>query len=81
METFQAPCYKAAMLRRSLVLGSLGAIGAGSGGCSVSTRGPSAPQGAPAPSFTLQSHQGKEVSLDALAARGPVVVVFYRGHW
>jgi len=68
------------MLRRSLVLGSLGLVAAGNAGC-LSTRGPSVPQGATAPSFTLKSHLGTDVSLDALAARGPVVIVFYRGHW
>lgn len=47
----------------------------------VSTRGPSVAETAPAPSFRLQSHLGGEVALDDLLARGPAVVVFYRGHW
>ncbi len=34
-----------------------------------------------APPFALTSHQGQTVRLaDALSA-GPVVLVFYRGHW
>ncbi|WP_447038865.1 peroxiredoxin-like family protein [Streptomyces sp. DSM 118878] len=34
-----------------------------------------------APRFTLPSATGKEVSLDALLAEGPVVLTFYRGAW
>ena len=32
-----------------------------------------------APSFTLPMARGGEFSLDAAVARGPVVLVFYRG--
>ncbi len=49
-------------------------------GC-LSTRGPSVPKGGTAPSFALKSHDGKDVSLDHLVAKGPVAVVFYRGFW
>lgn len=34
-----------------------------------------------APAFTLPSHDGRTVSLSDLLARGPALVVFYRGHW
>lgn len=34
-----------------------------------------------APAFTLPSHDGRTVSLSELLARGPALVVFYRGHW
>jgi hypothetical protein len=34
-----------------------------------------------APGFTSRDHLGRPVSLDAALARGPVVLVFYRGHW
>jgi peroxiredoxin len=37
--------------------------------------------GASAPLFTLPDARGGEVALDALLARGPVVLVFYRGAW
>jgi hypothetical protein len=44
---------------------------------------PSSP-GAPAqtaPRFTLPDHTGTMVSLDAARAAGPVLLVFFRGHW
>ena len=34
--------------------------------------------GQPAPAFKLKDQDGKEVSLDALLKKGPVVLVFYR---
>ena len=34
-----------------------------------------------APPFALPDHTGALVSLERLLARGPVVVVFYRGFW
>jgi hypothetical protein len=34
-----------------------------------------------APDFTLPDHEGRPVSLAALRARGPVLLVVYRGHW
>ena len=37
--------------------------------------------GQPAPDFTLPNAAGREVSLKALLARGPVVLSFYRGRW
>ncbi len=37
--------------------------------------------GQTAPEFTLPDAFGKEVSLKALLAKGPVVISFYRGEW
>ncbi len=34
-----------------------------------------------APDFTLPDHMGEEVVLHDLLAEGPVMLVFYRGHW
>lgn len=34
-----------------------------------------------APSFTLPNARGKPVSSEDLLKKGPLVVVFYRGHW
>lgn len=66
------------MLRRSVMAATVGALfGAG---C-LSTRGPSVPKGKAAPPFSLKSHDGRDVSLDDLVAKGPVAVVFYRGFW
>jgi hypothetical protein len=50
-------------------------------GACLHTRGPSIPLAAAAPDFTLQSHEGKEVSLSGLLKTGPAVLVFYRGYW
>ncbi len=34
-----------------------------------------------APDFALPDHTGAEVTLRSLLAKGPVVVIFYRGFW
>lgn len=34
-----------------------------------------------APDFTLVNHEGVEVSLKGKLAKGPVLLVFYRGFW
>jgi hypothetical protein len=34
-----------------------------------------------APAFALADHTGRMVNLDAARATGPVLLVFYRGHW
>ena len=39
------------------------------------------PVQAKAPEFSLLDQNGKQVSLRKLLSRGPVVIVFYRGHW
>ncbi len=47
-----------------------------------SAAGAAAPQvGETMPDFSLPDETGALVGLDALRARGPVVVVFHRGHW
>ncbi len=38
-------------------------------------------ESANAPAFTLPSHTGATVVLGDLLAKGPVALVFYRGHW
>jgi hypothetical protein len=66
------------MLRRQVVCGvPLAWLGS----ACLTTRGPTVPTGQKAPDFVLQSHDGREVSLDSIVARGPAVVVFYRGFW
>ena len=40
-----------------------------------------APTAQKAPVFTATDHRGRPVSLAAARAAGPVVLVFYRGHW
>jgi hypothetical protein len=49
-------------------------------GC-LSTRTPALQAKATAPDFSLSSHTGDKVSLADMLARGPAVVVFYRGFW
>ncbi len=34
-----------------------------------------------APDFALLDHTGREVKLSDVRAEGPVLLVFYRGHW
>lgn len=34
-----------------------------------------------APDFTLKDHHGRDVSLKNAYSAGPVLLVFYRGHW
>jgi cytochrome oxidase Cu insertion factor (SCO1/SenC/PrrC family) len=34
-----------------------------------------------APDFTLEDQRGRKVTLSEARARGPVVLVFYRGYW
>ena len=34
-----------------------------------------------APDFTLESHQGKKITLSEAREKSPVVLVFYRGYW
>ena len=34
-----------------------------------------------APDFSLQDGNGKQISLEALLAKGPAVLSFYRGKW
>ncbi len=66
-------------VRGSLLVFALSALGLATG-C-LRTRGPSVAMSAPAPDFTLRSHDGKDVSLTSLLRDGPAVLVFYRGYW
>ena len=52
-------------------------------GCKLTPRDPaSLTQTAQrAPEFDLVDHTGKHVNSTHLLANGPLVVVFYRGHW
>ena len=34
-----------------------------------------------APDFNGSTHLGEEIALSGLLERGPVILVFYRGHW
>ncbi len=37
--------------------------------------------GETAPDFTLEDQRGRKVTLSEARAKGPVVLVFYRGYW
>lgn len=37
--------------------------------------------GETAPDFTLEDQRGRRVTLSEARAKGPVVLVLYRGHW
>ena len=50
-------------------------------GTFLSVQGKPVDIGVKAPSFELTDHQGKIVSLEGLINKGPVLVLFYRGHW
>jgi hypothetical protein len=39
------------------------------------------PDLAQAPDLTLNDHEGRPFTLSAELAKGPVLLVFYRGHW
>lgn len=67
--------------RRAFMLGAL--AGAASIGCGFwpKTRTPTLPAAAKAPSFRLPDQTGKEHALADLTARGPALLVFYRGYW
>lgn len=47
----------------------------------LTTRTPPAADTAKAPEFSLPDADGKTVVLSDLLAKGPAVVVFYRGYW
>lgn len=67
--------------RRAFVLGTL--AGAASAGCGLfpKTRTPALTAAAKAPAFSLPDQTGKTWSLADLTARGPALLVFYRGYW
>lgn len=49
--------------------------------CGVSTRAPAIKAKQQAPDFELPDEQGNRVRLGQLTAKGPAVLVFYRGYW
>lgn len=49
--------------------------------CRLETAEAPVPAQALAPELSLLAHDGRTVTLDQLLARGPAVLVFYRGHW
>ncbi len=49
--------------------------------CRLETRATAPADFQAAPDFSLKAHTGQTVSLAKLRARGPVMVVFYRGYW
>ncbi|MBL9023923.1 MAG: redoxin domain-containing protein [Myxococcales bacterium] len=80
LDRIEVEHYHFAVLRRRVLTALLVTAAAAAGGC-LATRGANVPAGQVAPDFTLSSHDGQAVSLDSLVARGPAVLVFYRGHW
>ncbi len=50
------------------------------GGCVPRVEGAVVPAGQ-APAFTLNDSCGRPVAVDSSRLDGPMVVVFYRGHW
>jgi hypothetical protein len=50
-------------------------------GCRLHTAQAPVAEQARAPDFELPAHDGRTVTLAELVARGPAVLVFYRGHW
>lgn len=75
------------LTRRKLIVGisALAALGGliSTASCllSVSTRTPPIAEQAKAPEFSLPDQRGQTQSLNGLVAKGPALVVFYRGYW
>jgi len=67
-------------MKRLALLAVMGLVLAAACG-GLETRAPSVPTGERAPAFELTDSAGDTVSLEQVIARGPAVVVFYRGHW
>ena len=60
----------------------LAAVSSSGAACArLETRTPTVASETKAPAFELTSHTGERVRLDTLLAKGPAVVVFYRGWW
>lgn len=62
-------------------LASAGLVLATASGCRLHTEAAPVAEQARAPELELPAHDGRTVSLGQLLARGPAVLVFYRGHW
>lgn len=68
---------------RPLNLFIFGLLGMLSASCNwrLHTRSEPKAETAEAPNFVLPDADGNIVSLDSLLAKGPAVLVFYRGYW
>ena len=65
-----------------ILLGTvLAAVWLSACGAFVKPRGEVLPVHQQAPPFTLADQNGQEISLQGMLDRGPVLLVFYRGHW
>ena len=51
------------------------------GGCRLEAEGTPTTPAQLAPDFSLLDHRGQRVTLASTLARGPAVVIFYRGAW
>ena len=63
-----------------VVLGALSPVIEGCG-YFVKPRGRPLSVHATAPDFSLSDASGRQISLHSVLEQGPVVLVFYRGHW
>lgn len=59
----------------------VGLAGLPSLGCRLATEQQPATVEAKAADFSLAAHDGRTVTLGDLVAKGPTILVFYRGHW
>jgi len=66
---------------RALALAALAALWLSACGTFVKTSGEVMPVQEKAPLFALPDQNGQEVSLQGMLDQGPVLIVFYRGHW
>jgi len=57
------------------------ALGLGAPGCRLRTEQAPPAVEARAPDFSVRAHDGRTVTLGDLLAKGPAILVFYRGHW
>lgn len=62
-------------------LASAGLVLATASGCRLHTEQVPVAEQTRAPKLELPAHDGRTVTLEQLLARGPAVLVFYRGHW
>lgn len=70
---------RAAPSRRAALMLGVGVLALGLG-CRVSPKGTPVAEQAVAVPFTAKSSLG-ELDLTAALGRGPLVLIFYRGHW
>lgn len=68
-------------LTQSIVVGLALGTSVGAVGCRLQTEQESVQVEPTAPDFSLTAQDGTDVDLASLVARGPAILVFYRGHW